>query len=49
MTNIKDYIKLNLKNKLMESTINTIDEAAKGLGDLPEDIALFKLDLQSNE
>jgi len=42
MTNIKNYI----KKRLMESMI---DEAAKGLGDLPEDISLFKLDLQSNE
>jgi hypothetical protein len=49
MINIKEYIKLTLKNKLTESTMYTIDEAAKGLGDLPEDIALFKLELYSNE
>lgn len=34
MTNIKDYI----KNKLIESII---DEAARGLNDLPEDTGLF--------
>jgi len=42
MTNIKNYI----KKRLMESMIG---EAAKGLGDLPEDAALFVIDLDNNE
>jgi hypothetical protein len=42
MINIKNYI----KKRLIESMIG---EAAKGLGDLPEDAALFVIDLNNNE